>query len=302
MEVASPPPVPFGHGSNRAKRHFPGSPGFVDSTNRNPFAMMPGDSSDEYMQQRSFKRRRFTSPDELMGADTENNQNQSFVQFQQQQPPMVAKGNSNFLSAHGKSVKHCLRRGPEFLRCDVECLACAGHMFSSELAHFMRSHLSCIIMPKREKRFCCNILQVLFYLTVPACLPSLFHQINYSSGPSSKRCRTESEVTQQIDLQNEIESLKSEKAGVENSLTTLTTEHDKVLTENKTLKRAVIIQQERQNQALSEINAGRQYKAEAEDRIKKLEQLVLSLRYHLQAQPTHYPGNDFMGYRPPDVY
>lgn len=221
MEVASPPPVPFGHGSNRAKRHFPGSPGFVDSTNRNPFAMMPGDSSDEYMQQRSFKRRRFTSPDELMGADTENNQNQSFVQFQQQQPPMVAKGNSNFLSAHG---------------------------------------------------------------------------------PSSKRCRTESEVTQQIDLQNEIESLKSEKAGVENSLTTLTTEHDKVLTENKTLKRAVIIQQERQNQALSEINAGRQYKAEAEDRIKKLEQLVLSLRYHLQAQPTHYPGNDFMGYRPPDVY
>jgi hypothetical protein len=103
-------------------------------------------------------------------------------------------------------------------------------------------------------------------------------------------------------LQNQIESLKSEKAGVENSLTTLRTEHDKVLTENKTLKRAVIIQQERQNQALSEINAGRQYKAEAEDRIKKLEQLVLSLRYHLQAQPTQYPGNDFMGYRPPDVY
>ena len=110
MEVASPPPVPFGHGSNRAKRHFPGSPGFVDSTNRNPFAMIPGDSSDEYMQQRSFKRRRFTSTDESMGADTENNQNQSFMQFQQQQQPMVTKGNSNFLSAHGKSVKTLFTR------------------------------------------------------------------------------------------------------------------------------------------------------------------------------------------------
>ena len=103
-------------------------------------------------------------------------------------------------------------------------------------------------------------------------------------------------------MQNEIESLKSEKAGLETSLSTLRTEHDKVLTENKTLKRAVIIQQERQNQALSEINAGRQYKAEAEDRIKKLEQLVLSLRYHLQAQQHNTPNNDFMGFRPPDVY
>jgi len=129
-------------------------------------------------------------------------------------------------------------------------------------------------------------------------------------GPSSsKRSRTESQDAQQNDLQNivhsqgaEIQSLKSEKAGLENSLNTLTTEHDRVLNENKTLKRAVIIQQERQNQALSEINAGRQFKAEAEDRIKKLEQLVLSLRYHLQAQQHNTPGNDFMGYRPPDVY
>ena len=100
----------------------------------------------------------------------------------------------------------------------------------------------------------------------------------------------------------EIESLKSEKDGLQNSIATLRTEHDKVLNENKTLKRAVIIQQERHNQALSEINAGRQFKAEAEDRIKKLEQLVLSLRYHLQAQQHNTPGNDFMGFRPPDVY
>mmetsp|Transcript_27023 Transcript_27023/g.59441 ORF Transcript_27023/g.59441 Transcript_27023/m.59441 type:complete len:224 (-) Transcript_27023:304-975(-) len=223
MEVASPPPVPFGRGS--AKRHYPGSPGFVDATNRNPFAMISGDSSDEYMQQRSFKRRRFTSTDEMMGGDTENNQNQSFVQFQQ---PIVAKGNYT-ISSHG---------------------------------------------------------------------------------PHSKRSRTEHQSTQQInELQNvvnshgaEIESLKSDKVGLEESLNTLKTEHDKVVYENKTLKRAVVIQQERQNQALSEINAGRQFKAEAEDRIKKLEQLVLSLRYHLQTQQHNTPGNDFMGFRPPDVY
>ena len=86
MEVASPPPLAFGAGS---KRHFPGSPGFVDATNsRSPFAMIPGDSSDEYMQQRAFKRRRFTSADESMGADTENTQNHSFMQFQS----MAAKG------------------------------------------------------------------------------------------------------------------------------------------------------------------------------------------------------------------
>lgn len=115
---------------------------------------------------------------------------------------------------------------------------------------------------------------------------------------------------QQInDLQNvvnaqgdEIECLKSEKADLEDSLHTVRTEHDKVVNENKTLKRAVVIQQERQNQALSEINAGRQYKVEAEDRIKKLEHMVLSLRYQLQALQNHTPANDFMGFRPPDVY
>lgn len=220
MEVASPPPIPFG---NRNKRHFPGSPGFVDSTNRNPFAMIPADSSDEYLHQRSFKRRRFTCADETMGDDTENNQNQSFSQAQQ--------------------------------------------------------------------------------ASVAAA------KVNYSSGPSSKRSRTENQFTNQIDLQNlvnsqgvEIESLKSEKTDLQNSIITLKAEHEKVLNENKTLKRAVIIQQERHNQALSEINAGRQFKVDAEDRIKKLEQLVLSLRYHLQAQQHNNPGNDFMGFRPPDVY
>jgi hypothetical protein len=101
----------------------------------------------------------------------------------------------------------------------------------------------------------------------------------------------------------EIDSLKTDKLNLETSLTSLRTEHDRVANENRILKRAVTIQQERQNQASSEIEAANRYKLEADDRIKKLEHIILSLRYHLQAQQTN-PGNDFMGFppRPPDVY
>jgi chromosome segregation ATPase len=125
------------------------------------------------------------------------------------------------------------------------------------------------------------------------------------SGQSFKRSRTD---TSQNDLQRvvssqagEIHGLKSEKQNLESSMNNLKSEHDKVLNENRILKRAVTIQQERQNQAASEIEAAHKYKFDAEDRIKKLEQLILSLRYHLQAQQAHV-GNDFMGFRPPDVY
>jgi hypothetical protein len=102
----------------------------------------------------------------------------------------------------------------------------------------------------------------------------------------------------------EIQTLKSEKAGLEHSFITLKGEHDKVVHENKTLKKAVLIQQERQNHASSELNAAQHYKVEAEDKIKKLEHLVLALRYHLQAQQHNTPMNDFIGCppRPPDVY
>jgi DNA repair exonuclease SbcCD ATPase subunit len=115
--------------------------------------------------------------------------------------------------------------------------------------------------------------------------------------------------TQQVDLQKlvstqagEIETLKRGKGDLETSLNNLQGEHDKVAHENKILKRAVTIQQERQNQALSELTAARQFRVDAEERIRKLEQLVLSLRYHLQAQQMNTPGNDFMGFPPPDVY
>lgn len=124
-----------------------------------------------------------------------------------------------------------------------------------------------------------------------------------------KRCRTEA-ISPSYDLQREVESqaeeienLKSAKSDVESSFHGLKAEHEKTINENRILKRAVTIQQERQNQALSEIESARQYKVDAGEQIKKLEHIILSLRYHLQAQHTH-PGNDFMGFppRPPDVY
>jgi septal ring factor EnvC (AmiA/AmiB activator) len=98
-----------------------------------------------------------------------------------------------------------------------------------------------------------------------------------------------------------IESLKKDKSTVESSLASLKTDHEKISKENALFRRAVTIQQDRQNQAENQIKAAHQYRAGAEDQIKKMEQVILSLRYHLQTQQQSY-GNDFMGNRPPDVF
>jgi len=160
-------------------------------------------------------------------------------------------------------------------------------------------------------------------------LPPFLTLLNAFSltGTSLKRCRTESQdvsgfhqqhIQQQqqqhqqeiVDLKrviddqsNEIERLKSQKNVVESSLSELKTTHEKTVNENRILKRAVTIQQERQHQAATELDAARRYKEEADERTRRLEQMILTLRYHLQAQnPT--TGNDFMGFspRPPDVF
>jgi len=101
----------------------------------------------------------------------------------------------------------------------------------------------------------------------------------------------------------EIENLKSERDGLQASLHSLKEDHEKVVNENRILKRAVTIQQERQNQAATELEAARRFKVDADDRVRTLEQLVVTMRYHLQAQQSN-AGNDFMGLppRPPDVY
>jgi hypothetical protein len=100
-----------------------------------------------------------------------------------------------------------------------------------------------------------------------------------------------------------IESYKQEKAKLESSQTTLKADFERSQKENQLLRKAVTIQQERQNQAEIQLKAAQEYRTEAEERVRKLEQMVLSLRYHLQAQQPNY-GNDFMGFppRPPDVF
>ncbi len=102
---------------------------------------------------------------------------------------------------------------------------------------------------------------------------------------------------------SEIERIKNEKNAAEASAAELSAQNAKVEHENKILKRAVTIQQERQNQMSSELDAARRFRVEAEDRIRRLEQVNLTLQYQLQAANSS-SGNDFMGFspRPPDVY
>jgi len=100
-----------------------------------------------------------------------------------------------------------------------------------------------------------------------------------------------------------IESLKEEKSKLESGMTSLKTDLDRSQKENQLLRKAVTIQQERQTQAEGQLKAAQEYRTQTDERVRKLEQMVLSLRYHLQAQQPSF-GNDFMGLppRPPDVY
>lgn len=96
-----------------------------------------------------------------------------------------------------------------------------------------------------------------------------------------------------------IESLKKDKSGLEDSLNSLQSDHQRIVKENTILRKAVHIQQERQVNAEMEIKA---QKEEANQRIQSLEQVILSLRYHLQATNNQSVGNDFMHQRPRDVF
>lgn len=102
----------------------------------------------------------------------------------------------------------------------------------------------------------------------------------------------------------EIQRLKSEKETIQSTAQQLSTQNAKAEHENKILKRAVTIQQERGNQMNVELENARQYKVNAEECIRRLEQHNRSLQYQLQANTVG--GSDFMGSnfppRPPDVY
>mmetsp|Transcript_11251 Transcript_11251/g.13588 ORF Transcript_11251/g.13588 Transcript_11251/m.13588 type:complete len:222 (+) Transcript_11251:130-795(+) len=131
---------------------------------------------------------------------------------------------------------------------------------------------------------------------------------------SGKRTRTEDQnheasedeignlrrvVTEQA---TEIEELKQNRASLESTINEVKSAHDRAVNENKILKKAVTIQQERQNHAHQELEAAGRFKTEAEDRVRRLEQMVLTLQYHLQTQNPSNTVNDFMNPRPPDVY
>ena len=114
----------------------------------------------------------------------------------------------------------------------------------------------------------------------------------------------EADLHEQIQKQSAvIESLKKDKKTVEDSLVSLKSDYERVSKENHVLRRAVQIQQDRQNQTEAELKNAHKYKIDSEERIKKLEHMIMSLRYHLQAQQAPV-GNDFLNnsHRPPDVF
>ena len=134
---------------------------------------------------------------------------------------------------------------------------------------------------------------------------------NNSNGGGSKQQQQEQQHQKEVDdlrrhidhQSSEINRLTSERDRAAAERDALRTEHGRATSENRILKKAVAIQQERQNQGAAEVDAARRYRAEADERIRRLEQMNLALQYRLQAQePCN--GNDFMGFspRPPDVY
>lgn len=130
------------------------------------------------------------------------------------------------------------------------------------------------------------------YLFVPASLKRVRNDL---LSPNEKHEKLNRVIQEQASL---IESLQIDKSGLEQSLSSLKTDHERVVKENQILRRAVNIQQERHVNSDNEVKA---VKAQADERIKGLEQIILSLRYHLQTQHDNV-GNDFMHQRPPDVY
>ena len=130
-----------------------------------------------------------------------------------------------------------------------------------------------------------------------------------TTGSTSKRSRNGSPVQPdtaelQIIVQKqaaEIDALQKEKKTTEESMQSLKSEHERTVKENHVLRRAVQIQSDRQNETDKELKEAHKYKVDAEERIKKLEHMIVALRYHLQAQQAPV-ANDFLNQRPPDVY
>ena len=134
--------------------------------------------------------------------------------------------------------------------------------------------------------------------------PSLFEAISLKRQRCDQGQQPESTPGPTRALQKVIEKQTTEIHRLNQINTELSASHDKTLNENKILKRAVTIQQERQNAAVQELNAAKLYRDGAEEKMHKLEQLIASLRYalHQSQTPSFGNWNGVLGNRPPDVY
>jgi chromosome segregation ATPase len=108
-------------------------------------------------------------------------------------------------------------------------------------------------------------------------------------------------ITEQASM---IDSLKKDKLELEGLVGHLKTDNDRAQKENHLLRKAINIQQDRYKNVERDLKHAQKQQGEAEASVRKLEQIVLSLRYHLQAQQSGNMANDFMGLspRPPDVF
>jgi hypothetical protein len=124
------------------------------------------------------------------------------------------------------------------------------------------------------------------------------HQVDVVAAAAAQKKHEELErvIQEQASL---IESLQAEKVGSEKSFTSFQSDHERVMKENGILRKAVAIQEERRVHFEQEVKAS---KTQSEERIKGLEQMILTLRYHLQMAQSYVGADDFMQQRPPDVY
>lgn len=114
-----------------------------------------------------------------------------------------------------------------------------------------------------------------------------------SNANSLKRLRDTSDLQATIDEQKAvIESLRNDKTVVETSFQELKTTHEKTLKENQILRKAVSIQQDKHTNLESQL---RQQESDYQAKIKNLESVILSLKYHLSASNT----SEFNSFRPP---
>mmetsp|Transcript_23377 Transcript_23377/g.35905 ORF Transcript_23377/g.35905 Transcript_23377/m.35905 type:complete len:276 (-) Transcript_23377:1032-1859(-) len=269
MEVASPFPMPAA--TKGTKRSFSYSPMLdaagsgLESTD-----MMDNMESDTFMH--TAKRRRF-----------HQNESISFIPNFQGVPTVSTPMKSPFQSPAGEFSVVCRVHGRHF------CVTGFG----------IRVHARFSVKFKSRNELPFHLL--VFFFPVPSAKRAR-HGLTTASLVSAQTENSSqqriSELERVVQQQNgEVSQLKEERNDIEKSFASLKSVHEKTLNENKILKRAVTIQQERYNQAASEVECARQYKNNAEEKIRKLEQVIMTLRYHLQAQGA-FMGNDFMG-RPP---